>query len=91
MDHTEEMGYVRMSGPGASFAFHKDAGETIYVNLHWLADVIRHYEAGERKLTIPAPDDEQAAARELEILRPAVQRVDSEKYEEFTRAHGRRQ
>jgi hypothetical protein len=87
MDHLEEMGYVRMTGQGESCAFHRDAGGTLYVNLRWLAEIIRHYEAGETKLTIPEPKDEHVAAREIEILRPIVQRVNSEQYEEFTREH----
>jgi hypothetical protein len=87
MDHTEEMGYVRMTGQGKSFAFHRNEVGTLYVNLRWLAEIIRHYEAGERKLTSPEPKDEHVAAREIEILRPIVERVNSEKYEKFTSEH----
>lgn len=33
MGEMEDRGYVRMSDPGASFAFHTDAGGTSWVNL----------------------------------------------------------
>jgi hypothetical protein len=87
MDHTEETGYVRMTGQGESFALHRNEGNALCVNLRWLAEIIRHYEAGERKLTIPGPKHERVAAREIEILRPIMERVNSEKYEKFTREH----
>jgi hypothetical protein len=79
MGEMEDRGYVRMSRQGALFAFHTDGSGTTWVNLRWLADIVRHYEAGDKKLTIPGPANEYAAGRELEFLRPAVQQVDDER------------
>ena len=76
MGEMEDRGYVQMSDPGASFAFHTDAGGTAWVNLRWLAAVISRYEAGNERLATPV--NERDGRDQLEILRPAVGRVDEE-------------
>jgi hypothetical protein len=90
MGEMEDSGYVRLSRPGALFAFHTDAGGTTWVNLRWLADIVRHYETGDKKLTIPEPQDAFSAKDELEFLRPAVDRVDAERVTHFAREHDHR-
>ena len=84
MGEVEDRGYVRMSGPGASFAFHTDAGGTTWVNLRWLAAVISRYEAGKERLATPV--NERDSRDQLEILRPAVERVDEEQVTKADRA-----
>jgi hypothetical protein len=84
MGEMEDRGYVRMSGSGASFAFQIDAEGTPWLNLQWLADVISRYDAGKERLAKPV--NERDGRDQLEILRPAVERVDEEQVAKADRA-----
>ena len=45
MREMEDGGYLRMSEPAATYAFHTDPSGVSLVNLRWLIEVIQHYEA----------------------------------------------
>jgi hypothetical protein len=66
-------GYVPMSRSGASFAVTVDEGGTTHLNLLWLAEVIRKYDAHGVKLA------DQSEEVDLALLRWLVQQVDDER------------
>ena len=84
MSNMEDRGYVRMSRTVANYAFYTaEEIDDAWVNLYWLADVIRHYDAGSAKLTDPAGQNEfqreQNERAQLEILRPAVEGANADR------------
>ena len=85
-----DRGIARMSGPGATFAFHTDAGGTTWLTLRSLADVIRRYDAGAQRLVNPEPANEEEALLALDALKPAAQAVDDERVATFNRRSRRR-
>jgi hypothetical protein len=83
MGEMEDRGYIRLPHSAANFAFYKNENDgSEWLNLYWLADVIRHYQAGDAKLTEPIGETEFQrelnARAQLEILRQAVERVSAE-------------
>src|SRR5215211_265937 len=88
MGEMEDRGYIRLPHSAANFAFYKNENDgSEWLNLYWLADVIRHYDAGSAKLTAPTGESqfqrEHDEHRQLEILRPAVERVSMESERKF--------
>jgi hypothetical protein len=84
MGEMEDRGYIRLPHSAANYAFYRNPNDgSEWLNLYWLADVIRHYDAGTAKLTEPVGQDqfqrEHHERLQLEILKPAVERVSAER------------
>jgi hypothetical protein len=79
MGEMEDRGYVPMSRTEANYAFYMPGEiDRAWVNLWWLADVIRSYEAGTSRPADPATMTELQQRARLEILRPAVKKLAQE-------------
>jgi hypothetical protein len=77
----ERSGYMRLSDPIASYAFHVHPTGVSLLNLHWLMDVIQHYEASERRLA-----DIPTEQGQLDHLCEVAQHVDDDRMAWFIRS-----
>lgn len=77
----ERSGYVRLSDPIASYAFVVHPSGVSLLNLHWLLDVMQHYEASEQRLS-----DIPTEQGQLEHLRAVAQQVDDDRMAWFIRS-----